>query len=859
MNPERWAEIGRIFDAAHVLPPDRRPAFLEETCSADRELRSEVESLLASHDRAGSFLERPVVVDLLPVVPRRVGPWEVVEEIGRGGMGVVFKARRSDQGFERLAAVKVVKRGMDTDDILQRFERERRILAGLDHPNIARVVDGGSTEDGLPYFVMELIEGENILAYAGRRRLGIAERLRLFRQVCSAVQYAHQRLVIHRDIKPGNVLVTSEGRVKLLDFGLAKVLGGHDGDLLDRTRTVHRLFTPDYASPEQVRGETLTTASDVYSLGVILYEILTGDRPYRLKTSELEEVTGAILQQEPQRPSAKARLHQDLDAIVLTSLRKEPGRRYASVEQLSEDVRRHLEGLPVRARPDRFGYRAGKFVARHKAGIGAGALAAASLVAALAVSVRQMNVARAERDRERLEAAKARQVSSFLRGLFESSYPRRVKGERLTAQDLIDAGAARVDHDLASQPKIQASMLALLGSVYMEMGLAAKARPLLERSLAMREKLLGKDKVETAESLYFLGRLEARAGEFYSGRSLLERAVAIREREASGPALAEALSELGIAVSGLGDYAQAKRLLERAVAVEEKAGGPNLHKWLTNLADVENSLGNYERERALLERALAIGVRAEGRVDVQVDVTLLNLGSVLRNQEEFDRALPLFEQALADEERTFGKEYDGYGYTLGELGELCFAMGDRARARELIARSIETIERVRGPSHHLIAAPLRYQGRLLLAEGRAREALASFERARDVWKKIFHDENHAQIAAALVDIGRAKRALEGPGSAEAVLRQALAIQRKALPPAHPILVPTLTALGGVLLELRRPVEAEPLLKEAVDIARMRLPERHSERRAAEAAWAAARSGSGDRTGAPGHAREPSRS
>ena len=357
MNPERWSEVCRLFDAARELPREDRAAFLEGECGGDRELESEVSSLLESDD-AQSFLDRPPG-NPLPWpeagLQRRAGPYELREEIGHGGMGVVYEAVRRDQGFERVVAVKLVKRGMDTDFILRRFESERRILADLDHPNIARVLDGGETSDGLPFFVMELIEGRSLLEYCQEKKLDTRARLEIFRQVCSAVTYAHQRLVIHRDIKPANILVTDEGVPKLLDFGIAKLLVGEAGAAAQRTETEFRVLTPEYASPEQLLGREITTSSDVYSLGVVLYELLTGQRPYKLETRSPEEITGAVVRQQPAKPSTKARLHKDLDHIVLMALRKEPERRYASAEQLGEDIRRHLEGLPVRASPDSFG------------------------------------------------------------------------------------------------------------------------------------------------------------------------------------------------------------------------------------------------------------------------------------------------------------------------------------------------------------------------------------------------------------------------------------------------------------------------------------------------------------------------
>ncbi len=846
MTPERWAQVGRLLLAARELPPENRAAFLEEECGGDSDLKSELESLLASVDPAESFLEQPAAGHPRQAAGFRqqVGPYEPLGEIGRGGMGVVYKAVRRDQGFERFVAIKLVKRGMDTDFILRRFESERRILAGLDHSNIARVLDGGSTDDGLPYFVMELINGKSILEYCDEKRLGVSERLALFRQVCSAVQYAHQRLVIHRDIKPSNILVTADGVPKLLDFGLAKVLAGEEGAAVDRTETALRVLTPEYASPEQARGEQLTTASDVYSLGVVLYELLTGERPYRLKTRSPEEITGAVLNQEPERPSTKAHLHHDLDAIVLTALRKEPARRYASAEQLSEDILRHLQGLPVKARPDSFGYRAGKFVRRHKLGMAAGALVAASLVIGLAVSLSQMRVARSERDRAQLQTAKAQQVSSFLRSLFESSFPRRSRGEKFTAQDLLDTGAARVDGELAQQPEIQASMLALLGSVYLELGLFEKAEPLLARSLVLREKLLGRDHVEVAESLYWLGRLKNRVADYPASETHLKRAVEIRERELPHqPALAEALSQLGVTLGTIGKNDEARQLLRRAVEIEEKAGGPNLYKWLTNLAAIETALGDFESARRLLERALEIGVRSEGRMDVQVDVTLLNLASILRQQEDYARAQTLYERALAMDEKTYGKEHQAVCYVLSELGELRLAMGDFERARECLDRSREVCERALGPDHQGMANPLTYSARLLLAEGEPREALPLLERSLGLNEKALHGQNSNGIAENLVDIAEAKKRLDGPEAAEPILRRALAIQREVLVPGHRSLVPTLTALGRALADQGREAEARPLLAEAAEIARTKLPERHSQRLAAEEALRAAQESS----------------
>ena len=400
--------------------------------------RADVERLLAAHDRAGDFIQAPAVAlaaALGPaeeVVPtgRRIGVYRIVREIGRGGMGTVYLAERADDAFTQQVAIKLIKRGMDTDQVLARFRAERQILASLDHPNIARLLDGGTTDDGLPYFVMEYIEGQPIDAYADAHRLSIPERLRLFQQVCGAVSYAHQHLIVHRDIKPVNILVTADGAPKLLDFGIAKVLQAEDD--ATATATGLRMLTPEYASPEQVEGRHATTVSDVYSLGVVLYELLTGRSPYRTRSRSPAEIAEAVCTTDPVRPSAavaeaepslagrrrsgladdraaatglgstdrlRRRLRGDLDTIVLTALRKEPARRYQSVEQLSADIRRHLDGLPVRARSDTFRYRAGKFVRRNRGMVAAGALVGLSLVGGTIATAWQAREARAAQAR----------------------------------------------------------------------------------------------------------------------------------------------------------------------------------------------------------------------------------------------------------------------------------------------------------------------------------------------------------------------------------------------------------------------------------------------------------------------------
>ncbi|HKP11230.1 MAG TPA: serine/threonine-protein kinase, partial [Blastocatellia bacterium] len=400
MSPERWNEIKRVFNEVADLAPAAQRAALDAACR-DSEVRREVERMLAA-DAEPLLTESPLISfvedEAAAFKDGRVGCYRILGEVGRGGMGTVFAALRDDGEFEQKVAIKVIKRGLNTQAIVRRFRHERQILASLDHPNIARLLDGGVSEDGLPFYVMEFIEGEPIDAYCRAHQSGVTARLELFRQVAAAVAYAHRRLIVHRDLKPSNILVTEGGQVKLLDFGIAKVLSQAD-DGARHTATQLGLMTPDYASPEQFRGETVTTATDVYSLGVVLYELLTGSLPYELKGLRLDEMLKLVCETEPSRPGDAPQLRGDLGNVVLKAIKKEPERRYDSVEQFSEDVRHYLEGLPVAARPDTFAYRASKFVRRNKVSVLAAALVFVALVTGILATAYQARVARRERAR----------------------------------------------------------------------------------------------------------------------------------------------------------------------------------------------------------------------------------------------------------------------------------------------------------------------------------------------------------------------------------------------------------------------------------------------------------------------------
>ncbi|HWT88447.1 MAG TPA: protein kinase [Candidatus Angelobacter sp.] len=629
MTPERWQQIKRVLEVALALDGPERNAYLDKTCAGDTELRQEVDSLLASHQPTGKNILDEPLANLLTAdaaaarhtvdAGQRIGAYRIIEEIGRGGMGEVYRAVRADGEFTKEVALKTVRVGYDVSSVLERFRNERQILASLDHSNIARLYDGGTSAEGIPYLVMELVDGIPIDSFCDAGKLNITRRLELYLEVCSAVQYAHQRLVIHRDLKPGNILVTKKAIPKLLDFGIAKILDPATATDV----TIVRPMTPEYASPEQIRGEPITTASDVYSLGVVLYQLLTGRSPYRMTTRTPHELSRAITDTEPERPSTailrqlaakdsssasrtpeqlsdarepslaklQRRLSGDLDNILLKALRKEPQRRYASVEQFAEDLRRHLDGRPVSARKDSWSYRSGKFIKRHKAGVAAAALMAATLVAGVAATVREAKVA----ERNRLRAEKrfddVRKLSNSL--IFEiHDSIERLPGATPARKLLLDRALEYLDKlsgDAGGDPELQRELawgyqrLAVvqgnqeesnLGNVQAALASDRKALALFE-AVAKGNPNNTIDQLNVAMMHRILSFSELIEG---GGREDLEKAIGITDRlvklEPQNPKVKSERSieyqNLGILYQGLGDRPHALESFQKMLELKQE-------------------------------------------------------------------------------------------------------------------------------------------------------------------------------------------------------------------------------------------------------------------------------------------------
>ena len=597
MHPIDWSRVQELFEAALERSEGARDAFLAEACGGDVRLRDEVSALLAADSGEHPLLDGAGVTEQLDEVfslaGHRIGPYQVVERIGEGGMGRVYRASRADGQFEQEVALKLLRPGMASDRLLARFQEERRILARLDHPGIARILDGGVTARGQPWFAMEYVDGQPLDDWCDARALSVDARLRLFLEVCDALQYAHSRLVVHRDLKPDNILVSQDRngrpRIKLLDFGIAKLLEDDGGTQL--TRTGGPPLTPAYAAPEQVEGREVSTVTDVYSLGVLLYELLTGQRPYEVRNAPPTELAEAIRNAQPPRPStvvrresdletsrARAtrpdrlgrRLVGDLDVICLKAIRKEPERRYGSVQALQEDIRRHLEGRPVEARPDTVGYRTRKFVARNRGAVLSGTVISLSLVfLGISSAVQAVQLER-ERDAARLERDRAQAVADLLTDVFSASDPREALGAEATARELLDRGAERIQEDREMDPEVKAALMTVLGDVYANFLLLPDAVPLYRAALELTQRDRGGPDPEVAEAQARLGAALGDVGEFEAADSLLRTSLAqLDALDDEVPPLqrARTLNRLGIVLREAGRYPESEVYYRPALGI----------------------------------------------------------------------------------------------------------------------------------------------------------------------------------------------------------------------------------------------------------------------------------------------------
>ena len=839
-DAERWRRVEQVLDVALTSDPARWPTLLDETCSGDAELRREVEGLLARLSTAQRFLAAPPAAAAAGLVAerhepeesaaagRRVGAWRVVRELGRGGMSRVYLAERADGAFAQQVALQLLRPGLDSELDEERFRAERQILASLGHPNIARLLDGGVTEDGRPYLVLELVDGQPLDRYAAERDLGVRERLALFLTVTEATRHAHRNLVVHRDLKPSNILVTADGTVKLLDFGLAKLLAGDTGAGSPTTRAGHRWMTPEYAAPEQIRGEPVTTLTDVYQLGAVLYELLAGRVPFQAPDGNLHDLERQVLEGEPVPPSlaaAEARpgtdgrargraLRGDLDAIVLTALRKDPEARYASVDAMAEDVRRHLTGRPVLARRQTPAYRLRRFARRHGAGL---AVAAGVAIVLAGAAVRE----RAARTHAEAEARKARVVEDYLVSVFDVADPYTSSpssGGEVTARALLDRGAARVDTGLAAEPEVQAELRSVLGRVYANLALYDQAAVQLRQALDQRRALHGAEHPDVAEALDRMGEVLRAQGKLDDAEPLLREALAQRRRADSDTATAASLDHLASLLQDRGSHDAAEPLFRESLALRRRLdgdGGLGVAASLSNVALLLFVKGAYDDAEPLYREALAIQERRLGADHPNTAKTVQNLAQTQQLRGEGDEAEALYRRALAAKRRTLGDLHPSVTINLNNLGN--FLARERGKPDEgevLIREALALDRRLFGERHVNVVAGLNNLGSAQRARGEFAAAERSYEQSLAISRALFPGV-HAQTAVALNNIGTTRHLAGDPGRAVPVLREAVAQYRALHGEEHLFHTTAALNLARALRESGAPVEAERIFRTAL--------------------------------------------
>ena len=841
LDADRWQRIEHVLDMALEREPEHWPAVLDDACAGDPALRAEVESLLRRVGTIQRFLDAPprlAAESLIAEVDeasdraaanddgRRLGAYRLVREIGRGGMSRVFLAERADAEFEQQVAVKLLRAGLDSDIDHARFGAERQILATLNHPNIARLLDAGATEDGQPYVVLEHIDGEPIDDYCERRGLDLAARVELFLTVCTATQHAHRNLIVHRDLKPSNILVSVDGAVKLLDFGLAKLLEPGLGGDARLTRTGQRWMTPEYAAPEQIRRAPVTTLTDVYQLGVVLYELVTGQLPFVEDT--LETLEDAILHRDPVAPSAVVAatdprrsklLRGDLDAIILKALRKQSDERFASAEAMGDDLRRYLTGHPVLARRNTAGYLARRFIRRHRMETVAVVGISASLVAGLALSAMQARHAREERDRAEAASRESKVVTNFLMGLFQASDPAETRGDTLTAGELVRRAATRVEA-LHAEPADQARMLEVIGQLYQSLGRSEDAYAAFERALDLRRRARGPDGLEVAGTLLQLADPLIGLGRYAAADSAVHQALSIQERHLglANPTVAATFHQMAVVSAYRHRLAAAEAYERRAVAIRERALGlddslsADSHLSLGGVLQREGRTADAERE---YRRALVSYEGAAVPDLARVADAVAHIAYVLDGRPERDGEAELwYRRALALRERAYGNGHPMVAAAMSDLSEFLSRHGKSAEAITLARQHLEIMRRVYGAEHPIVAGALSASGTSLYQAGRLTEAEPLFRQAIAMNVRL-HGPDDLHVAGVEVNLARLLIDRHAYAEAESLLHDAIRIRRIGQPPGTAVSATAEGMLGTLYTRTGRYTSAESLLRQSI--------------------------------------------
>ena len=841
MSPSRWSRVRALFDGALSHPPGpERDRWLRRACGSDRDLLDEVRALLEGDDSSLPLLEatpdalaaavRPLPDD--PPARGRVGPYTVRREIGRGGMATVYLAEREDVGLR--VALKLVRGGpaaLAAPETVDRFLLERRLLARLEHPHVARLLDSGIAEDGTPWFAMELVDGEPITDFCQRHALPTLQRVDLFRKVCDAVAFAHHNLVVHRDLKPSNVLVTGDAAdptPKLLDFGIAKRLSADPLGDEPLTRTGVRALTVAYAAPEQLRGNPVTTAADVYALGILLHEVLTGRRPFDAADGADHDGIEPPPAERPVRTDPS--LDVDLRTIVEKALESSVQRRYPSAAALGDDLGRYREGLPVRARRPTTAYRARKFVARHRTMATAAAVATLSLVGGLGAAVWQATEASRERDRAQEALRQSEQVRAFLSDMFNAAQPQPGRESVRSLNELLEQGVERADR-LEDQPVVQADVLHEVAQVFDLQGEYGRAEALFRRVLEIREEALGDVHPSTAETLRWLGDAVLPQGRLAEAEALYRKALAIQryQRGATDPATIETLQRLGSVSTHRGDLDAAYDLYRTAFDRRRATLGPNhpaVAESLRLLAVTRRRQGRYQDATRLYRESLAVMRRAAGTESAGAGWALVHLGDQLFfHNADTARAEPLYLEALRILELELGPDHPDLLHGLHSLASLREAVGASDEAERLRRRSRDLVRTRYGERHWRMADELNLLGRHLRHRGRLDEAEELHHQALAIYEATY-EPGHSSVFATRVELTEVYLARGEAARAERLARQLLGARERSDGPRHVMTALDVERVARTLVPQGRLEEAETLFRRALDIYRPHRADQH---------------------------------
>jgi serine/threonine-protein kinase len=835
MDSGRWRAVESLYHAALGQESSERAAWLAAACAGDTVLREEVESLLACADASLSspmpkLLDqwRDLPLDSSPGAPAglsaaafaagmRIGPYRLIRELGHGGMGVVWSAERADGTLKRPVALKLPFVSLNNPALAERFGRERDILGQLVHPHIARLYDADISAGGQPYLALEYVDGETITGYCDRKRLGVKPRLILFLDVLRAVQYAHSNLIVHRDLKPSNILVTNEGSVRLLDFGIAKLVTDGEANETELTRIGGRPFSPDYASPEQITGDTITTASDVYSLGVLLYELLTGERPYRLKRDTRRSLEEAILTVAPVRPSQRAphdaarNLKGDLDSIALKALQKQPERRYATADAFAQDIVRYLNGEPVLARPENAWYRARKFVLRNRVIVGSAAAIVAALSIGLGVALREAHVAQ-------VQSGTAQAVEDFLLYIFRSNsseHPDPLKARQTTARELLDIGARSIDRSLNNAPEAKLDVLKTLSRLYLDLGLNDQAVEIGRKEVQLAKTIYGPFHPNVASGLVDLARRLGESSAVNDEEAVLREAETILDRNRdfisrtrAGLYAAMAIHYLPTDLAKSADYGQ------RSVALYKRyPPSIALEETLNILGQAQNSRKNFQAAIAALSEAAELGTSLGGAARGALPAIYAYLGAARNNIMDIAGAEQSYRLALATAHSLRGEDHEDVIQTKQRLGVFLFDTARPDEGLKLLKEALDLAVRTKGADDIFhTALVLSSYGHRLVVFGRVEEGLSYLSRYIEIRRRAKRSVTRV-FAETLEFRADAETQIGHYAEAQADIDEAAAIRARIGDTlSSGLLYPTLFARANLLQATGRADDAEHLIE-----------------------------------------------